>query len=379
MASVHKVPKSKFWFAAYHDSDGHRRFRSTGTRDRYDAQKIADAYEKAWRLAREPQVTREQITAFFNDLLDSLGLEPLEVVTVAEFFDTWLASKKSIASSTRTGYEQACREFLAFLAHRRNGPLANVTPHDIDAFASHLLASGRTAGTVNKLIRKFLSGPFERARRLGKIPTNPIAGTEILLHHPIEKQRFTPEQVVRLLSVASPDWQGAILFSYGSGARLGDTCKLREGNIDIEAGVARFVEKKNRRKNREVVIALHPDFSDWYLARPSSDNPDPALPLFPTLAANNEINLSRIFSRLVKSAGIASAVLREGNGKGRRTNALTFHSFRHGAASSVINSKIVEEAARLVTQHSSDELGRYRHVDIAALKGAVALIPRLPK
>jgi integrase len=80
-------------------------------------------------------------------------------------------------------------------------------------------------------------------------------------------------------------------------------------------------------------------------------------------------------------AGIASVVIRAGNaGKGRSLRALSFHSFRHGAATAVFNGAALRDVARRVTNHSGDgSLNRYIHHDVEAIKAAVELIPRLPK
>jgi integrase len=81
-------------------------------------------------------------------------------------------------------------------------------------------------------------------------------------------------------------------------------------------------------------------------------------------------------------AGIVSGLIKERSkaGKGRSVRALSFHSFRHNAASEVFNSEALKEIARRVTQHAPDgSLDRYIHHDLAALKAATQLIPRIPR
>jgi integrase len=59
---------------------------------------------------------------------------------------------------------------------------------------------------------------------------------------------------------------------------------------------------------------------------------------------------------------------------------LTFHSFRHTAASAVFNSEAVREVARRVSNHArGGALERYLHQDLAPIREATKLIPRLPK
>jgi integrase len=82
----------------------------------------------------------------------------------------------------------------------------------------------------------------------------------------------------------------------------------------------------------------------------------------------------------MERAGVAGRVLRERNGKGRQVRSLTFHSFRHTAASAVFNSEAIREVARRVSNHArGGALERYLHQDLAPIREATKLIPRLPR
>jgi hypothetical protein len=80
-------------------------------------------------------------------------------------------------------------------------------------------------------------------------------------------------------------------------------------------------------------------------------------------------------------AGIEKRFLRAGNaGKGRSVRALSFHSFRHTAASQVFNQAALREIARRVTNHAAGgALDIYLHKDLEAIRAATQLIPRLPR
>jgi hypothetical protein len=57
-----------------------------------------------------------------------------------------------------------------------------------------------------------------------------------------------------------------------------------------------------------------------------------------------EHGLSNTFIKLLDKAGIEKRLLRTGNaGKGRAVRALSFHSFRHTAASNVFNQALVQD------------------------------------
>jgi integrase len=78
---------------------------------------------------------------------------------------------------------------------------------------------------------------------------------------------------------------------------------------------------------------------------------------------------------------VCGKVLRQRTaGKARTVQSLSFHSFRHGAATAVFKNAALKDIARRVTAHSSrGVVDRYIHEDIDPIRQATSLIPRLPK
>jgi integrase len=375
--------RSKYWIACYRAADGRRLKKSTGKTDKRQAEVILATWEHAEGLATRGEATTERLTEVLNETLRRLGYEPIKAPSVKSWLKDWLDSKEDqVAPATYAAYEQVTREFLEFL-----GPagmlrrLDAITVSDIERFVALLRSEGRSPGTINKLVRKYLSLPFEKARKTGKIRFNPVMATSPERSETLAKDTFTGEQVASLVRVAKgKDWEGAILFAYGTGARLGDVANLRWSNLDTVHGIVTFKERKGQ---KAAVLGLHADFSDWVAER-SKLNDDPESYVFPSLAGRRlggEGGLSLEFLELMKSADIKVRLLREGNtGKGRALKALTFHSFRHSAASKVFNEAALKEITRRVTNHAAGGVvDRYIHKDLAAIKEATKLIPRLPK
>jgi integrase len=130
------------------------------------------------------------------------------------------------------------------------------------------------------------------------------------------------------------------------------------------------------------VLGLHQDFVDWLTSQPVPEDPNASL--FPTLAdkpLTGTRGLSNIFVKLCDAAGIGKRLLRQGNdGKGRAVRALSFHSFRHTAATQVFNAAALREITRRVTNHAAGGVvDRYIHEDLESIRAATQLIPRLPK
>ena len=224
MASVHRNPRSPkgVWYCHFTLADGTRACRSTRTRDKTKAKIIADAWQAAEHAAWNADLSHDRVLEILNETLKRIGASGIEYITVQGFFREWIESRDGqIAESTLKAYGQAVDEFLAYLGPNGGGRrLESITTADIEGFIRLLRKDGRSAGTINKLVRKYLSAPFEKARKVGKIRFNPVMATAPEKAQAVEKHTFTGDQVAALLTVADPDWQGAILFAYGTGARL---------------------------------------------------------------------------------------------------------------------------------------------------------------
>jgi integrase len=381
VASVHKdsrFPKGP-WVCYFTRADGTRAKRSTAKHNRKEALVVCHAIQQAEDELASGDLSRDRLQEIFNETLKRLGEAPVKRISIGEWLTDWLDGKESLAANSKAAYEQVVREFLEYLGEggvkRR---LESITEQDIRGFVRKLRESGRSSATINKLVRKYLSGAFTKAQRLGYIRFNPIGATEPEKSDTARRDTFTPDQVVRLVNAAEGDWKGAILFAWTSGARLLDVANLRWTSLDL---VHRIVTFRQRKTNREIIIGLHEDFEDWISQSPAADKGQEFV--FRSLAgkpSNSSVGLSAQFDAIMKRAGVEGRLIREGNdGKGRTLRGLSFHSFRHSAASAIFNQAALKEIASRVTGHSGAVIDRYIHSDLSAIRAAVSLIPRLPK
>jgi integrase len=393
MASINRDPRfpKGVFYARYTLADGTRATRSTGKTNRREADIICQALQAAEDEAAGRSLTRDRVTAILNETLKRVGLDPIQQVSVSAWLNQWTGNcEHSTKPATLSAYKQVVQDFLDFIGPKAAAmPLASIALSDVNRFKDRLLAEGRSPATVNKLIKKFLNTPFELARKSGKIQFNPINLFKPLKYEAGTKGRFSSEQVARLLAAcadfskdeSATDWRGAILFAYGSGARLQDVANLHWSNVDLQNGLIQFRQRKST-TGAKALLGIHPDFEDWLIERPGTDKEGPVFPSLANRSGSGRNGLSKAFDRIMERAGIKSALIKERptEGKGRSVRALSFHSFRHNVASELFNSQAIKEIARRVTQHAPDgSIDRYLHADTEAIKAAVQLIPRLPK
>lgn len=374
MPSIHKRFKSPYWICEFRAADGRWLKRSTKLRDRRRALEWCQQLQHAQDLICAGSPPEAQLRSIITETMLKVGHD-LKTPTVKSWFEAWLDARKGTAStSTISKYKAAVATFLRFLGPRAGSRLETIAQPDIVAFRNALLAEGRTAPTINAIVLHVIGAGFDLAFRQGVIRHNPIAGLRPLADPGRKrKQAFTLYEVRKLLAVTQGDWKGVILAGYSTGARLGDVANLRWEDIDLDNGVVAFTQAKT---GKQTVVGLHDDFREWLL--PIGNKFGPIFPSLAGLTTGGARGLSSQFSEIMRQAGIESKLIRTRRGKGQNVRSLTFHSFRHSAATHVFKAKVIEEAQKRVTGHSRGQtLKRYTHVDLEAVKHAASMIPRI--
>ena len=379
MASLRKHPKSTFWFACFTDSNGIRTSRSTKTRDRSKALKMAVEWESAAKRAREGSFTEAQARSVINSIMEHAGQEPVTFYKTADWLNEWLGEKrKSQQIATVQKYEPVIRRFLKHIGPKANAGLASLTPTNIRTFRDTLSSEGRAARTVNQIIAKVLSAPLAKAVTLGYMPLNPCKAVDALTEIKTEAGTFTLDQIAALLNVApSKDWRGLVLVGFYTGQRLRDLADLTWEQVDLAKERIYFKQGKTGSK---VVVPIHRDLLDHLLEIPAPKTSK--APVFPSLfgtSGTGRSGLSEAFKRLMIKAGIEMQKrLESAGGVGRGRNELSFHSLRHSFNSAMANAGIAQEIRQKLTGHRDKDTNTlYTHLDIPALQSAVNAVPSL--
>ena len=377
MSSLKRRPGSPYFVACYAKAGGERIQVSTKQKSRDAAMKVLLAFVEAEEHARRGTLTEATARRIISHIVERTAGEPLQFYTAETWFREWVAGKGQTKSAgTHERYAHVIEGFLAHLGKRAQLNLQHLTPKDVSSFRTKELTAGKSPKTANLAV-KTISAGFNAALRQGYLPSNPARALDSLKHTATEKGMFTQEQVEALLAVAPPDWRGAILFAYYTGARLQDVANMRWSAIDLAARTIRFFPMKT--PGKEVLIPLHPTLEEHLLAVASTDTPEACL--FPALAGRKPggaHGLSMTFAKLMGHAGIATGAARPRSAGGRAISHLSFHSFRHGFNSAMANGGVSQEIRQKLTGHSSPEMNKnYTHHELAPLRGAVNVIPAL--
>jgi len=373
MASIHRDPRSPYWFCALTLPNGKRTFRSTKQRERKKALEVCRAWEKAAKAAKEGELVESQARRVLDDILAAVGEKSIRQDTTRDFFTRWLEGKRvSKSVSTYQHYRQTTRDFLDCLGNRADKPIAALSASDIETCRDWMFKNGASPAGVKKhlvIVRCALSV----AAKQDLIDKNPTDTIELPKTTSIQRDVFEPAQVRALLEVASPDWRTAILIGFYSGARLGDVANLTWANVDLDRGTISYRQTKT---GATVEFPIHENLQARLL---ETVGDTPNRPLCPTLAGrtvSSECGLSAEFAKLMNEAGIDQRKVAISD---RRSVArLSFHSLRHSFASALANSGISPDIRKKLVGHASDAIhAKYTYLELSPLRCAIGTLPSL--
>ena len=315
MASVHRDPRSPFWFAAFYMPDGRRAFRSTKQRNRSKALEVALAWSKASQLARDQRLTEVQARRVIGDIHTIATRETMVQYTAAAFIRAWLEAKlPSIAERSAPAYQKVTDEFIKHLSRRADLPVEAITVKDVLSFRS-ALASRVSAGTINQKLL-IMRGCWSWGGRLSLVTENPWKAVEMVTGEKQERRAFTLPELRSLLDMCDSEWRSMVLLGLYTGQRLDDLAGLTWCQVDLAKQELSLLTRKTKRRQ---IIPLSAVLVKHLVTLPSSD--DPEAPVMPRCADTASNTLSRQFGELLTRAGLIQRETthrKRGHGRGAR-------------------------------------------------------------
>jgi integrase len=377
MASIFRIPRSPFYFAAFRDARGRRCQRTTKTSDRAKALRIALEFERTAAEGRAGVLTEVACRKVISQLHEQTTGRPIAFYTVESWITEWLANcAGTTAPRTLQRYAGTCRDFLAALGERAKVALTALTVADLREYRDALKEKGHSSATCNQSL-KILRSPLEEARRLGHILVNPALGVKALKDETAAKREaFTAEQIAMLFTAAKgTDWQGCILFGAFCGLRLKDAANLTWSCLDLKAGLLKM---KTAKRGVGVTVPLHPALLDWLAAQPRGIGKAPVMPSLAGKSGSGKSGLSMAFKRIMEGAGIIGEIARQGHGAGRTTSTLSFHSTRHFFVSALSASGVPADVRQRLAGHTDAKTHAvYAAHEIESMRAAVSKLPNI--
>ena len=343
---------------------------------------VLETFVTATQKAVAGEMTEATAREMLDRILEATGQNAVQTESVRDFAGRWFKARQGeLTSTSQVAYQHAIRLFLDHLGALADKPLSAVTTKQIETFKASRVAAGLAAKTVDRDL-KVVRAVFSAGVKQGHLSFDPTQAVSLTSRQSKgEAQRVTREilkstELDAILSAATGDWLTATLLGRYTGARLGDCVRMGWNNVDLAAGIIRYVDQKTGRK---YAVPTHRRLQEHLLALASNDDPHgflcPSLAKKETGGCNG---LSAQFQKLMKTAGVdtmevETKVLQKVEGKTARTLAKrSFHSIRHTYNTELANADVSQEVRRKLVGHSSDEVNDiYTHLDVALFREAI--------
>lgn len=196
--------------------------------------------------------------------------------------------------------------------------------------------------------------------RIARLPLKPKA-----------RRNLTRKECRAILEAATVEERAMMMIALGGGYRLGDVVRMNWSDIDL---AGKWVSKVNQKTGKRTSVPLVKGVLDAVLAWKKESKGGEG-PLFPRMLARlksdgDTENVSRIFSRLFRRAGIETS---EKGEDGRMHPVATFHSLRHTFVTNLIEAGVDPLLVKDAVGHSVMAVTEnYTHVGETALRKALA-------
>jgi integrase len=306
-----------------------------------DGRQVKARIGRAWTQRGRPAAgfyTRRTAQAWLDQVLAQARRGELAgmVRTGATFADAvaeymrWLEHDRARKPTTLRGYRSIMRAHLLPAFGQRR--LEDITADEVEAWSATLVRSGLANATRLRILT-CLYGVMARAKRVWKLPRNPITDVEkpTQRHAAVELAVFAPEEVHALVRGAGSEQDAAIFLAAAfTGLRRGELIALRWRSVDFTRQSIRVVASYSERalstpkSGRARSVPMAPLVAE-VLARLASrghDNLNDDL-VFPGMAGSylDGSALYRRYKAALKRAGLRS---------------LRFHDLRHTFGTQVI-------------------------------------------
>ena len=262
---------------------------------------------------------------------------------------------ENFTKAVRGSYKYSYNRFVEYLsestAYRRYTsvlPMDAISPDMVLGFTNYLRKKCTGEGPRKNYhwFKKVVADAVEEEL----IRKNPCKGIRIPYDtNIVTKDILTPQEIKKLSECRyegeRPHIQRAFIFCCYTGLRCCDVSELTYSNIDYDAKVMRFTQKKSKGRSAHaaVVTPLNQDLLKLIGTPPDDDN---SAKIFPMLERNT---VQRHLSRWVKKAGINKHI--------------TWHCARHSFAVNLLNAGANIKTVSSLLGHASIKMTeKYLHV-----------------
>ena len=366
--------------------NGKRVSKSTGTRDRAEAEKFAADYLRPY-VQGDAQKTYENIQALVesDEKRKERLIEEQPQLALKDCWEAYVRSpnRRELAQATLDGKKTVWNAWVEWMGKhfKEQTELRHVSGAAVEAYLGWL-RQDHSASTYNNRLC-VLREIFHCLQRQARAHIDPWAGIKLRADDSHCRRELTIEELKRIAKSAAKEgdeWRKVFAIGVYTGLRLGDCCRLNWKEVDIVRSIIQLIPQKTKRYShgRPVTIPIHASLHDILCETPEAKRIGYVLPMIHEWyeSKNGRPKVSTRISKIFRNAGIVTSVHVEGR-KFKAPEA-TFHSLRHTFVSFAANAGIPLHIVQTIVGHESTAMTRhYYHENERALRQAVSAIPTI--
>ena len=366
--------------------NGKRVSKSTGTRNRAEAEKFAADYLRPY-VQGDAQKTYENIQALVesDEKRKERLIEEQPQLALKDCWEAYVRSpnRRELAQATLEGKKTVWNAWVEWMGRhfKEQTELRHVSGAAVEAYLGWL-RQDHSASTYNNRLC-VLREIFHCLQRQARAHVDPWAGIKLRADDSHCRRELTIEELKRIAKSAAKEgdeWRKVFAIGVYTGLRLGDCCRLNWKEVDIVRSIIQLIPQKTKRYShgRPVTIPIHASLHDILCETPEAKRIGYVLPMIHDWyeSKNGRPKVSTRISKIFRNAGIVTSVHVEGR-KFKAPEA-TFHSLRHTFVSFAANAGIPLHIVQTIVGHESTAMTRpYYHENEKALRQAVSAIPTI--
>lgn len=282
----------------------------------------------------------------------------MKQLTTKQLVDAYLSEvRHTAAPSTMDNYELRFGRFLKFV---QDNP---VTRDLITEWINSMMEDGLKASSVIAY-RRTVKGMYSWAEDEGLVTESPVPRRLRITAAAVQKVPIRWEDHQKIMDQCRHEkhtfWSYATRTAWGTGLRLTDIACLRKDQVDYTKDCITLIPSKTKRFGKLLQIPISKDLIGVVFMWANSNHASPYVcqDMKDWWDSGGAKTLSSMFIRLLKKAGVWQ--------KG-----ISFHSYRHGMVTRLIEKGVSVEVIAQITGQSRAQLMQYAHIDIDTKRNAL--------
>ena len=181
---------------------------------------------------------------------------------------------------------------------------------------------------------------------------------------------LTPQEQVRLVNVCPPDFRRLVRAALFTGARYGELCRMRVGDLDQHGGTVLVAESKSGKPRR---IVLTPEAKEWFTSEAAGRPTDDLFFTRTGVARRKREEVGSAWGKSDQARFMAEAC------KAAKLEPLSFHELRHTYASGLVNKGVALVYVAAQLGHSDTRMVERHYGHLAPNDMAKAIRRLAPK